>query len=509
MTNSRAPYTLYSNDAYRRPTDDNAPEAVSNEAEKNLPESEVTESSATSTEQPESASSTSLHSVETTESEAETTATPVATATTETEAGTPSPLATETRPVETEAEKNVVASETESTISSETAEAKTAETDSIDSLKVDTSTESESSVTATEVPASPVIAEAEPQFPSGVDVVTAEAEKAEPILNAEAEAKANHLPGAYLKNVREQKHLSMEHVADKLCLHYALMRDLEADEYERLPAPVFVRGYLRAYANLLEEPAEQVLALYTQQELQSAPPPLTMHTTQTKRQTSSGDPWFKIISFGLFIGLMVLMTLWKLYPEQNSSAPSTAPLLPAPSANTEEARPALSGGQGQSLPLSSQPLSGMQPVPLSSNAGNSDIVYTPPEEDGAETSAANGNTTVITSDGSTSNAAANAEAATEATTETTAAAAEPDANANKVTLNLSANAWMQINDKDGKQVFLGTAQKGKSLDLEGTPPFKIRAGNFEGVSVTYKGEEKALADFPREGKRVYVVGGAQ
>lgn len=486
MTNSRAPYSLYSDDSQRRTTVSSESQAVRlypRESEDVDSASETTESNISNTEYP---TATSLHSVTN-----NTTTTTTIPAPIEPVLIKGSPTTAETPWSDTEAETPPPAS------------------DFMTVEKIDPNTISPvketAAVSSTTTEAVPVLTHSEPASSADIEKVelnNAEAETS--ALDNAAKAKAAHLPGAYLKHIREQKHLSIEHIGDKLCLHSGLMRSLEADDYERLPAPVFVRGYLRSYANLLDEPADQVLMLYTQQE-QRGIPPLTLHTTQTKTQTSSGDPWFKIISFGLFIALMVLMTLWKLYPEQNSGAALTTPLLPAPTRDTmEENSGAMNLGQGQSLPLSSQPLSSMQPIPLSSS--DSDIVYTPPNEDNADAPNAAG-TTTITPDGNTNTGTTGTTVVNAADAET-APPAEAEGNANKMTLTLSANAWMQINDKEGKQLFLGTGQKGKTLDLEGTPPFKVRVGNYDGVSVTYKGKAQALNDFPREGKRVYIIGSA-
>jgi cytoskeleton protein RodZ len=62
----------------------------------------------------------------------------------------------------------------------------------------------------------------------------------------------NNKPGAELGLIRSQKGYTAEYVAGKLHLRIHLIELLEADEYEKMPEPVFIKGYLRAYAKLLE-----------------------------------------------------------------------------------------------------------------------------------------------------------------------------------------------------------------------------------------------------------------
>ena len=69
-------------------------------------------------------------------------------------------------------------------------------------------------------------------------------------------------PGMQLAKVREQKGYSQEYVAGKLHLRVRIIELLEADDYEQMPEPVFIKGYLRAYAKLLDIPSEPLLAIF-------------------------------------------------------------------------------------------------------------------------------------------------------------------------------------------------------------------------------------------------------
>lgn len=71
-------------------------------------------------------------------------------------------------------------------------------------------------------------------------------------------------PGQHLAAAREAKGYSQEYVAGKLHLRVRVIELLESDRYDELPQPVFVQGYFRAYAKLLDLAVEPLLALYTQ-----------------------------------------------------------------------------------------------------------------------------------------------------------------------------------------------------------------------------------------------------
>jgi cytoskeleton protein RodZ len=69
-------------------------------------------------------------------------------------------------------------------------------------------------------------------------------------------------PGAQLAAVRLAKGYKIEYIAQKLRLRKLVLEQLEADDYARLPEPVFVRGYIRAYANLMDIRFEPLLLIY-------------------------------------------------------------------------------------------------------------------------------------------------------------------------------------------------------------------------------------------------------
>ena len=66
-------------------------------------------------------------------------------------------------------------------------------------------------------------------------------------------------PGEKLQQAREARQLSVADVSANLKLSAEKIRALEEGEVEGLAAPVFIAGYLRAYAKLLELPEDEVL----------------------------------------------------------------------------------------------------------------------------------------------------------------------------------------------------------------------------------------------------------
>lgn len=68
--------------------------------------------------------------------------------------------------------------------------------------------------------------------------------------------------GAYLQNGRMMAGLLIADMAKKLYVSKETLRYLEAEEHARLPQPVFVRGFVRSYAQEMGLDAEYAMALY-------------------------------------------------------------------------------------------------------------------------------------------------------------------------------------------------------------------------------------------------------
>src|SRR3954454_5191327 len=69
-------------------------------------------------------------------------------------------------------------------------------------------------------------------------------------------------PGAELKRAREAVNLTVQDIAARLNLDAKTILAVEEDRYDRLPVPAYGRGYIRAYARLVNLPADALVAAY-------------------------------------------------------------------------------------------------------------------------------------------------------------------------------------------------------------------------------------------------------
>jgi len=76
-------------------------------------------------------------------------------------------------------------------------------------------------------------------------------------------------PGKYLKTMRESRKLPLEQVADATRIRQAILRALEADQYEDLP-DLYVKSFMSAYAGYLGLDPNEVIQLH-QKHLKNLP----------------------------------------------------------------------------------------------------------------------------------------------------------------------------------------------------------------------------------------------
>lgn len=115
-------------------------------------------------------------------------------------------------------------------------------------------------------------------------------------------------PGMQLARVREKKGYSQEYVAGKLHLRVRIIELLETDDYDQMPEPVFIKGYLRAYAKLLGVPVEPLLEIFnsmyaTERKLEKA-------LWQSKRESHKGERVVRLLTGLITIGAIVAVGIW-------------------------------------------------------------------------------------------------------------------------------------------------------------------------------------------------------
>ena len=172
--------------------------------------------------------------------------------------------------------------------------------------------------------------------------------------------------GQQLRDAREAAGLSVDDVAGKLRMPAHVVRSLEQEEWQRLGAPVFVRGQLRSYARLLRVDLDPLLQQTTIAPVE--PVKLVSHT-HTPRARRILESTARKAMYVVITGVFAVPVWYATRSHLDGQGPSTVSLDSMPDA-AKTGTPARTAEPPSSVPRE-QPapyIASMTPVPRAAPA---------------------------------------------------------------------------------------------------------------------------------------------
>ena len=288
-------------------------------------------------------------------------------------------------------------------------------------------------------------------------------------MSAEDSQPENHelLPGALLRAAREKARLSEEDVASELHITVKKVHALEGDDYQQLHSDIFIRGYLRGYAKLVDLEPEALLENYAQARRQAG---LDSDEEQNPLQINIPEPRRPLWHFGLGIGLLLLM-LWAGSVWFLDNRPPADPANPEGeiSFNSPEFQP------------------GSKEAEATGNSSDNDAV--PDDSQQAES----GQEKLEESQTPSVSSNAMLEAPSQDTLAIDAAQSpEPREELDLLRLVFSGECWVEVVDARGDVLETDLLLAGQSLELRGEAPFEVKLGNAQAVEMELNGEPFAF-----------------
>ena len=313
-------------------------------------------------------------------------------------------------------------------------------------------------------------------------------------------------PGETLRKARESKNLAQAEVAQQLNLTLRALTQVEAGAFDKLPGHTFARGYIRAYAKLLELDQDRLVAdfdAYTGTDSAGS----SVHALgRIEEPTHLAQSLLRFVSVGLLLGLLAVSFFW--WQEQSTRKDSDAAVSRAlehveveSADGTTEIHPldepedqAVADGQA----LIVEPASEIEPEPAAQTATTAPAADPAPSASQpapvAEPAAAVVAPVAAVPAAPVSAALPSVTPVVEAPV---SAPAPVQAAAGQALVNIqfTANCWTQLTDANGKVLFSALKRAGESLELAGKPPLELRLGFARGAQVSYNGQVVDVAPY--------------
>jgi cytoskeleton protein RodZ len=242
--------------------------------------------------------------------------------------------------------------------------------------------------------------------------------------------------GARLRGARERRRLTVLQAAERLHVDPDIVEALEADDFAALGAPVYVKGHLRHYAELVGESPEALFELYSQGN--RVPPP---DLTRVPKPLADDTGRLVAPAVIVVIGFAVAGTVW----------------------------------WGLSLSHRHWLIAASRPVPITVPAA------TPLEPD---------QPVRLTLGGGTVSEA-------RPTGGHAAAAALPAHGDIEVIFMYSTDSWTEVHDATGRRLLYGLSLGHATRRLEGVPPLSVLLGDASGVTIKVGGHAEPFSAFVR------------
>ncbi len=282
---------------------------------------------------------------------------------------------------------------------------------------------------------------------------------------SDADASPPHVgPGNRLAKARSVLGMSTDEVAAELRLSSRQVMALENGDYESLPGPTYVRGYLRNFARLVGLPVDEILAAYVEQTATAEA--VVPVSPPVERQVKSSDRHVKLATYVLVVVLAGLVVAWWQSRQQETAS----------SLDIVAAAPQESIASGPELATATQ-------GPAEFAAAADAATETPPSA----------------TDGQSPDAQTDVAVAPE----TAMPAPPPEA---RLILRFQEDCWTDIRDGREERLVYETVKAGSTRALAGVPPYSIFLGNARGVTIEYEGRTVDLSPHVRGVFARFVLG---
>lgn len=303
--------------------------------------------------------------------------------------------------------------------------------------------------------------------------------------------------GNALKAAREAQGLSIHEVCSQLRLGVKQIQAIEQDDFDKLPQPSIVRGFIRNYARLLNIDVQPILEAYQRIVPNKAPLPLSVRSNASPSVIDQPTRVFRpqrLLTLLIFLILAAIAAYFYVnHIKPQALKDASLALDVGEISNTTEQEVAMPAPDTPAPPSVAEPAStSTESVDASSAASQASDTDTPTPSASSEpisappaTSTINESTIVTTPTPATNLAAEN----------TTLKAVDPQKAS--LVFKVTEDSWVRIEDIQGKKVFSEVLPAGSERQVSTEKPVNITVGHAAGTQLTIDNQPYDLTQATR------------
>lgn len=280
--------------------------------------------------------------------------------------------------------------------------------------------------------------------------------------------------GERLRQGRERLGLTQQQVAERLCLKLSTIRDIEEDKAPDGLVSTFVRGYIRAYAKLVQIPEQEIAPLLAKQAPVRAVKMAPMQSFSLGKRRKKREGWLMTFTW-LVIFVVIGITgswWWQNHKAQQQDIVEMADESSAQLAKQQQAQP---------VDLSASAASAADDAAASTASTSQPTTPSATTAPGAVVAPSQADVTPLST--ALPTAAASVAAGSEA------ASTQP------LVMHFNDKCWLEVRDASGKILFSGLQPAGAKLELSGKAPYRLKIGAPAAVQIQYLGKPVDLSRF--------------
>ena len=303
-------------------------------------------------------------------------------------------------------------------------------------------------------------------------------------------------PGAALRSARESLGISPEDVAGAMNLPVGIVRSLEENAFDTLPAGTFTRGYIRSYARLVRLDGDALIREYREATRDEAESELVVEVAKPSlTELPQRHPGWVFGGAVFGVALAGAAVLWWAWPQEVEEA-AVAEALAA--GDARRAPPGAPGG-----------------VARSPGEGAGEAHRTAMEAGPVPALAETFMDSTVDSEAATAGEGTVRPGAVPPVADDAAAERAPLAPASPIVagsgrdvleLAFENDCWVEVFDREGRVVHMDMSLGGQSLRLRGEAPFSVRLGNAPAAVVAFNGAPVDLGPHTRANVANLVLG---